>query len=29
MLVGAEFARTSEQEYALYADIMKRLGLVK
>jgi putative tricarboxylic transport membrane protein len=28
-LVGEEFARTSEREYELYANIMKRLGLVK
>lgn len=28
-MVGEEFARTADREYALYADIMKRLGLVK
>lgn len=28
-MVGEEFARNAEREYAIYADIMKRLGLVK
>jgi putative tricarboxylic transport membrane protein len=28
-MVGEEFARNTEREYAVYADIMKRLGLAK